>query len=558
MLTTLTIRDFVLIKNLTVSFVSGLGVLTGETGAGKSILLDALGLALGGRGEAGLVAQKASQTVISAEFAVESKHQTFSLAAGQGLSLDPDAGQIILRRTLGADGRSRAFVNDQPVTIGFLKILGDCLIEIHGQHDDRGLLNAKGHRALLDAFGCHEKLLAELAKKYAALSAARKTLAALEKDHRARRDEEEYDRHCLAELKAIHPKKGEEDALATARKLMVEGEKSGERVKEVLTLLEAGDGLDMTLRSALRRLEQLPEELKTLLGPAIEALARAAGDTEVGLTEIHRVSETLTFDQDKIDRTEERLFELRALARKHKCRPDDLPGVLAALEERISALEKGDGALKEAREQVAAAKTAFEAAAKKLTGARNEAAKKLDQGVAKELKPLKLDKAKFRTVLHPLPQDDWTAEGAEKVEFEVSTNPGAPFGPLIKIASGGELSRFILGLKVVLASAGSAPTLIFDEVDRGVGGAVADAVGERLARLSEDAQVLVVTHSPQVAARAGNHFLVGKTQTNGAAETTIRALDSKARHEEIARMLSGAKVTDKARAAAESLISGGA
>ena len=430
------------------------------------------------------------------------------------------------------------------------------MIEIHGQHDDRGLLNPKGHRALLDAFGGHEDFLSKLGGIFGHLTAAQKALEKLEGDQKARHVEEEYDRHCFAELEKLNPKAGEETRLANARKFMMEGEKSGEQVVEVLTLLQAGDGVEMTIRSALRRLERLPEELRNLMGPAIEALAQGANQAEEGLAQLHRVSETLVFDQDKLDETEERLFELRAQARKHKCQVDDLPNILEGLRSKLSALEKGDEALTAANEKVQNLQRKFQKAAENLTKARRKTADKLDLGVKKELNPLKLEKARFRTVSLSLPRENWNAEGAERVEFEVSTNPGAAFGALIKIASGGELSRFILALKVVLASAGSAPTLIFDEVDRGVGGAVADAVGERLLRLSDDVQVLVVTHSPQVAARAISHFVVGKKSANGVSETTIKVLDEQARKEEIARMLSGAKVTDKARAAAGSLISG--
>jgi len=556
MLTSLTIRDFVLIRNLTISFASGLGVLTGETGAGKSILLDALNLAIGARGEGSIILGEAKQSSISAEFTVRPDHKSFHLAEDQGLSLDPPEGQLILRRVITRDGRSRAFVNDQPVTVGFLKTLGDTLIEIHGQHDDRGLLNPKGHRALLDAFGGHETLLSKLAGIYEDLRAAQQALDKLEGDQKNRQDEEEYDRHCFSELAGLKPKVGEETSLANTRKLMMEGEKSGEQVAEVLNLLQAGDGVEMTIRSALRRLERLPEGLRNLMGPAIEALAQGANHTEEGLAQLHRVSETLVYDQAKLDETEERLFELRAQARKHKCQVDDLPEILEGLRAKLSALEKGDEALMVAQEKVQGLRKKFETAAEKLTKARDKAGDKLDLGVLSELHPLKLEKARFRTVSLSLPREKWNAEGAERVEFEVSTNPGAAFGGLIKIASGGELSRFILALKVVLASAGSAPTLIFDEVDRGVGGAVADAVGERLLRLSDDVQVLVVTHSPQVAARAMSHFVVGKKSAKGASETTIKVLDEPARKEEIARMLSGAKVTDKARAAAGSLISG--
>ncbi|MEE8295959.1 MAG: AAA family ATPase, partial [Sphingomonadales bacterium] len=331
MLTSLTIRDFVLIKNLTVSFASGLAIMTGETGGGKSILLDALNLALGGRGDSSIISNPAKQASISAEFSLSPNHKSFKLAAHQGLSLNPSQGQIILRRIITKEGRSRAFVNDEPVTVGFLKNLGDTLIEIHGQHDDRGLLNPKGHRGLLDAFGGHEGLLSEMAGVYGELSSAQKALEKLKIEQQARHVEEEYDRHCLAELNTLNPIKGEEETLSTRRKLMIEGEKSAEQVAKVLTLLQAGDGVEMTIRSALRRLERLPDELKTPLASAIEALARGANETEEGLAHLHRVSETLVYDQDKLDQTEERLFELRAQARKHKCQVNQLPEILADL-----------------------------------------------------------------------------------------------------------------------------------------------------------------------------------------------------------------------------------
>lgn len=558
MLRTLTIRDFVLIKNLTVPFTTGLCVLTGETGGGKSILLDALGLALGGRGDSSLVAPGASQATVSADFEIPKNHPALALAKEHGLGLEGGEDTLILRRILTSDGRGRAFVNDQPVTVGTLKALGDELIEIHGQHDDRGLLNPKGHRALLDAFGGYEKPLEAVGQNHQAFLARKKALEGLEEAHKQRQKEEEYDRHCFEELKLLDPKPGEEEDLATARKMMMEGEKSGATVNEILQSLDGEEGAEMTLRRALRRLERLPENLKALLEPSINPLAKAAAEAEAGIEGLRKASEALEFDPQKQEQTETRLFEIRAQARKHQCRPDDLPKVLAALQQKLAALEKGDEELAEAREEFEKARKAFEEAARNLTRVRKTAAQKLDRGVAGELKPLKLEKARFRTVIKPLDKENWGPEGAETIAFEVSTNPGAPFGPLIKIASGGELSRFILALKVVLASAGSAPTLIFDEVDRGVGGAVADAVGERLSRLSGDAQVLVVTHSPQVAARAGAHFLVGKRSVNGGAETTIEALDAKSRKEEIARMLSGSHVTEKARAAAESLISGGA
>jgi len=557
MLQALTIQNIVLIEGLSLSFGAGLGILTGETGGGKSILLDALSLTLGGRADAALVRHGAKQGSVTAEFLLEGGHPAFALTTEQGLNVDSTDG-LILRRTLGRDGRSRAFVNDQAVTVGFLKTLGETLVEVHGQHDDRGLLNPKGHRALLDAFGGLEDDGAALKGAYAAWLEAEDRVRLLKAELAKQQAEEDYHRHCFEELKSLAPRAGEEAELGEHRALMMQGEKASEQLAEILAMLEEGDGVDMHIRSALRRLERLPQVLAGHLKPVIEALSAAATGAEEGVAALRTVTGQLDYDQDRLEAVEERLFALRALARKHKCQVDNLPALQETLSEKLNTLERGGEALKELEDATAICRKKFEAAAKDLGGKRRKAARLLDQGVAAELPPLKLEKAKFRTAILPLDRRDWGPEGAERVEFEVATNPGAPFGGLLKIASGGELARFILALKVVLASRGSAPTLIFDEVDRGVGGAVADAVGDRLARLAGSAQVLVVTHSPQVAARAKSHWRVEKTETAGVTLTTVSALDDGQKQEEIARMLSGAKVTDKARAAAGSLIAGGA
>ncbi|MCH7806154.1 MAG: DNA repair protein RecN [Proteobacteria bacterium] len=558
MLQALTIRNIVLVETLSLSFERGLGILTGETGGGKSILLDALNLALGGRADAGLVRQAADQGGATAEFMLANGHPAFSLIRDQGLGIDPEQGRLILRRTLSSDGRSRAFVNDQAVTVGFLKTLGETLVEVHGQHDDRGLLNPRGHRMLLDAFGGLETRVKALANLYTAWRDAEGRVQALKAELEKKHAGEEYDRHCFEELDTLAPKASEEVELAEKRALMMQGEKATRQLIEILNLLEEGDGVESKIRSALRRLERLPSELAGYLEPALEALESAAGGAQEGVAALHRTARELDYDQNQLETVEERLFALRALSRKHRCPVDDLPSLRTALEKKLAGLDAGDEALKELTAEAAGRCKKFEGAALALSNERKKAAKALDQGVAGELAPLKLEKARFRTAFEDIQKEKWGPEGAERVEFEVSTNPGAPFGGLLKIASGGELARFILALKVVLASAGSAPTLIFDEVDRGVGGAVADAVGERLARLAATVQVLVVTHSPQVAARATTHWRVGKEDTGGKTLTVVTPLDQGAKREEIARMLSGAKVTDKARAAASSLIAGAA
>ena len=554
MLKSLSIRNIVLIDNLRLGFSPGLGILTGETGAGKSILLDALSLALGGRADAGLVRLGADQGAVTAEFELEPSHPAFTQGQGLGLAFAAGETQIILRRTLTKDGRSRAFINDEPVTVAALKALGASLIEIHGQHDDRGLLNPAGHRALLDAFGRLDDDIAALTEKYRDWNEALARLEVVKADLAVKQAEEDYDRHCYDELKAIAPKVDEEDQLAEARSLMMQGEKAQGQLADILALLEAGEGVEITIRKALRRLERLPVELVNHLKPALNALEAAANGTEEGLGALHKTHEALNFDADALDQTEERLFGLRALARKHKCQVNDLPALQENLKIKLAALEEGDQSLKALEEKVLGKRTRFEKAARLLSRARKKAAKALDAGVGGELGPLKLEKARFRSAIKPLAVENWGPEGAERVEFEISTNPGAPFAPLVKIASGGELARFVLALKVVLARAGSAPCLIFDEVDSSIGGAVADAVGDRLGRLAENTQVLVVTHSPQVAARASTHWRVDKEDREGGTVTTINILDDAARREEIARMLSGANITDKARAAAGSLI----
>lgn len=555
MLVGLTIRDIVLIDRLSLSLKAGLNVLTGETGAGKSILLDALGLALGTRADSALVRPTADQGVVIATFDVGDDHPAVALLHDHGL--EPDA-TLILRRVVSADGRSRAFANDQPVSVGLLRQLGETLVEIHGQHDDRGLLNAAAHRALLDAFGGHHALAARTRRSHAALAAARATLDQVEAAHGSAQADEAYLRHTLDELTALAPEPGEEARLADTRAAMMQGERAAGELDQVHRTLTADGGIDATLRGVLRRLERLEDEVRQRLAPAIEALDRAAIETAEGLAALEETRRAVEYDPARLERLEERLFALRALARKHGCGVDALAALKDEVAAKLGSIEDGGRDVTAARRAVDAAQATLADDVAALSQARRAAAERLAEAVAGELAPLKLDKARFQARLEPLDADAWTGEGGERVAFEVSTNPGAPFGPLVKIASGGELARFVLALKVVLARTGSAPTLIFDEVDRGIGGATAHAVGERLARLADAAQVLVVTHSPQVAARGATHWRIDKQErTNGGAPATVTdvaELDAAGRREEIARMLSGQAVTDQARAAADSLL----
>ncbi|MBB3474803.1 DNA repair protein RecN [Sphingomonas sp. BK345] len=551
MLTALSIRDVVLIEALELEFGAGLGVLTGETGAGKSILLDALGLALGRRGESGLVRSGATQAVVTASF--DAPPAAAALLADNGLELEPGE-PLIIRRIVKADGGSRAFVNDQPASAALLREVGALLVEIHGQHDDRGLLAAAGHRALLDAYARgNTRAVAEAHVAWRAaeraLDEARDGIAAAQRDR-------EWLEHSVAELVALAPEPGEEETLAERRRAMQRAEKVADDLGAVTDHLDGGDGALTHLRQAARVLERIAED-HPALGDALAAVDRALIEGGAAEERLREAAAALLYDPRQLEDDEARLFELRAMARKHRVQPDELAalaGDLAAQLERLNAGEEGLSGLERA---VAAARTRYESAAAELTATRTAAATRLDAAVADELAPLKLDAARFRTVVAPLAESDWSAAGRDRVEFEIATNPGAPFAALAKIASGGELSRFILALKVALAQEGGATTMIFDEIDRGVGGAVASAIGERLARLAQATQLLVVTHSPQVAARGATHWLIAKSSDGVVTRTGVRPLDAAERREEIARMLSGATVTDEARAQAERLLETG-
>ena len=547
MLRQLSIRDVVLIDRLELEFESGLGVLTGETGAGKSILLDSLGLALGVRADTGLVRQGEQQASVAVEFDLPSDHPAFALLAEQGIESEPGE-PLMVRRTLKADGGSRAFAGGSGVPASLLRDIANGLVEIHGQHDDRGLLNPRGHRTLLDSFGRIdagevEAAWGEVDRLERELAEAREAAAAAERDR-------EWLEHAAKEISALAPEPGEETSLAEQRAAMQAGARAGETLTGLDELLGGSEGALALLRNAARRIERGAAEHE-LLAEALASLDRALIEASEAEDKIARAAEAMAFDPARLETVEARLFDIRGLARKHRVEPDVLAALGEELVAKLALIEAGGERIATLEAKLAEARTEFDEKARELRERRTEAAVQLDTAVAGELPPLKLDAANFRTALT---EADPGPAGIDRVEFEVSTNPGAPFGPLTRIASGGELSRFILALKVALAEAGTAQTMIFDEIDRGVGGAVASAIGERLARLARKSQLLVVTHSPQVAARAAHHYRIEKAHEDGSTRTQVRKLTADERREEIARMLSGAAITDEARAQAARLL----
>lgn len=552
MLTALSIANIVLIERLDLDFEPGLGVLTGETGAGKSILLDALGLALGMRADSALVRQGSAQAQVTASFAPPAPGTPLAdLLAANEIALE--AGEpLLIRRTLKADGGSRAFLNDQPCSAALLREIGTCLVEIHGQHDDRGLLAPAGHRALLDSYARADT--SAVSGAHAAWRAAEARLAAAKAAVSEAERDREWLEHCVAELQALAPRPGEEGELAEARAAMQKGERIAGDLGAILEAFDGSAGGPALLRGAARRLDRLAGD-HALLAEALAGLDRAIIEADEAETKLHEAARAMEYDPERLEATETRLFELRAMARKHGCQPDDLAALASDLAARLDAIEGGSAGLAKLEAAVAETAAAYTHAATALSDQRTKAAARLDGAVAGELVPLKLDAARFRTLVERLPAERWGAEGIDRVEFLIATNPGAAFAPLAKIASGGELSRFILALKVALAEEGGADTIIFDEIDRGVGGAVASAIGERLARLAgAGKQLLAVTHSPQVAAKGAAHFMIAKSSEGTVTRTSVRALDDAGRREEIARMLSGAEVTDEARAQAERLL----
>jgi DNA repair protein RecN (Recombination protein N) len=556
MLARLSIRDVVLIDQLDLALEDGFSALTGETGAGKSILLDALGLALGGRGDARLVRAGAELAVVTAAFDVGSDHPVRALLRDRGLESD---GPIILRRALGTDGRSRAYVNDQPATVALLRALGDQLVELQGQAEQHGLAVPAAQRAALDSFG-------EIGDKLAAAGAAfrdwRRAIGELEALDTAAKQaagDEAYLRHALAEIEALDLKPGEDEALQTERQLLM----NRERLIETLNAAEAEIGgarpIEAALRTARRHLDRIAAKTGGRLDAAIAALEQASIAIAEAQRELGSLAAAVESDSNRLQVVDDRLFALRDLARKHRVEAAALPALRDSIAAKLAAIVDQGEAKARLEKRVAAARGDYARCAEALTAARRSAAAKLDKLIARELPPLKLEKARFATRIDPLPEAEWGESGADRIAFEVSTHPGAPLGPIGAIASGGELARFMLALKVVLARSGPVATLIFDEVDSGIGGAVAAAVGERLARLGRNVQVLAVTHSPQVAARADHHWRVEK-QMKSAGRTAARVsvLADAARREEIARMLAGVAITEEARRAADALIAGAA
>lgn len=552
MLLGLSIRDVVLIERLDLEFGPGLWVLTGETGAGKSILLDALSLATGARADRSLIRAGQAQASVTAEFEVSLDHQVWRIMSTNGLGEGPE---LILRRLVSADGRSRAFINDQPVSVATLQEIGELLLEVHGQHDDRVLLNPAVHREFLDSFGALEKTVAQVGVAYGLMTQSNDRLKAEREMTRNTDADALYLRHAIEELGNLSLQDNEEEALALERATLMNAEKISRDLAEARAALTDDRGLDSRLNGALKSLERASAKVPGVLDNIVAALDRALVETNEARVSIEAVINTLEFDDHKLEQAEERLFALRAAARKYNIDVNGLAAVRRDFEAQLSRLDNRRDHLAQLEKDAVRKHQAFLQAAKGLSAKRRKAAKKLDIAVAMELPPLKLEKAVFNVAVESVDSDKAGPYGIDRVRYLVSTNPGTPSGPLTQIASGGELARFVLALKVALARRGTTPTMIFDEVDRGVGGAVADAVGERLARLSHDAQVLMVTHSPQVAARAHHHLRVEKRTESNTAITDVHRLTHDQRIEEIARMLSAAQITDEARSAAVRLLS---
>jgi DNA repair protein RecN (Recombination protein N) len=554
MLSRLSIRDIVLIDRLDIDFGGGLAVLTGETGAGKSILLDAFALALGARGEAALVREGAEQGQVTAAFDVGRGHPARRLLAENDLVVEATAeDELIVRRVQFADGRTRAFVNDQPVSVQVLRALGAALVEIHGQHDDRAFVEPATHRALLDAFGGTEADAAEARRLWDERRAREAAVEAHRAEVERAQREAEYLRHAVDELGRLNPQAGEETSLAERRAAMIQAEKAAEDLRATLEAVSGSQSPVPPLATALRRLERRATQAPALVEPVVKAIDVALGALDDARMHLEHALRVAAHDPDELERIEERLFALRAAARKYNVPVDELLARARRYEADLALIDAGAERLatleKAAQETVARSRQVAAA----LSAARQRAAQKLDKAVNAELKPLKLERAQFSTHIESQGEGP---EGLDRIEFWVRTNPGTRPGPLMKVASGGELARFLLALKVVLADRGSAPTLIFDEIDTGVGGATADAIGARLAQLSRRVQVVAVTHAPQVAARADRHYLIAKDALAKGKRVATRVVELQAerRREEIARMLAGAEITAEARAAAERLI----
>ena len=555
MLAGLHIRDLVLIERLDLSFESGLNVLTGETGAGKSILLDALGLALGGRAGRNVLRPGAERASVTASFAIGPHHPARRVLAERGIDTEGD--EAVLRRVLSRTGATRAFVNDRPASVGFVREIGRLLVELQGQNDQRILAEPASHRGLLDGFIGHDEALAALAGAHASHREALHALEAFRESHRRALAERDYLRHVVDELAALAPTPGEEADLATRRALLLNGEKLAAALADASASLAGDNGAATALGAGQRALARIPEGLRSNFEAAFQALDRAAIETAEAAAEIDRHRAALQLDPAALAEVEDRLFELRDLARKHGVKVDELAALHERLAAKLADIERGEERARALENEVAESRAAYLAAARTVSRSRYAAAARFDRAVAAELAPLRLEKARFRTEVIELDEDRWSAAGIDHVALLVSTLPGAQPAPLARVASGGELSRLLLAIKVVLAGVDGPPTLVFDEVDRGLGGATADAVGARLASLAQRSQILVVTHSPQVAARAVHHCRVLKEsggRRSGAMTTRVERLDADQRREEVARMLAGAEVTNEARAAAASLL----
>lgn len=555
MLQGLSIRDVVLIDALDIEAQAGLCALTGETGAGKSIVLDALGLALGARADTGLIRSGAEQSVVSAQFQVLPAHPVCATLDAQGLQSD-EVGRIVLRRIVGRDGRSRAFINDQPVGVSLLRDVGAMLVDIHGQFETHGLMDAKTHRATLDTFAGLEAASRKVAEAYSTWRIADAALEDMKARIETARRDEAYLQDSLAELEKLNPQTDEETQLLERRQHLQATAHITQAFTEARDWLEGADGALHALNRAYRVLERVQNKAGDKLNPALEAIDRAIGD-------VRSVADICDgwFDHDMggpdtLEALDDRLHALRAAARKHQVTCTELPGLRVTIAEKLGHLRDDDTQLAALSAQAVQARADYAHHAEALSAARQKAAKKLDRAIMAELPPLKLEKARFETQITRLPDTQWGAAGLDQVQFVVATNHGTEAGPMDKIASGGELSRFMLAIKLVLATAQPATVMVFDEVDSGLGGATADAVGERLALLAQAGkQVFVVTHAPQVAARAAHHWIIAKSTQAGKTRTTLTPLEgAAARKTEIARMLAGATVTDEALAAAGKLL----
>ena len=553
MLVNLSIRNIVLIEKLDLTWRAGLCTLTGETGAGKSILLDALALATGARGDAGLVRSGAEQGTVTAAFDIPEDKLVSRIMEEHDL---PCEGQIILRRVQSKDGRSRAFVNDAPVSVHLLKTIGSALVEIHGQNESQSLTDGPVQLSLLDSYAGHGDKVDALKQKYNHLKECEEQLELYKNASERAVAEEDFLRHALEELEKIDPKEGEEDSLSEERTLLMNSEKIAGYIAEALVLMEGDKALQSALNGALRQLEKVSDQAAGRLDTTITALERAVIEADEAQTQLLEASRDLVYDPQRLEQVEERLFGLKALARKHAVQVDQLPATKTMLQQQLDDIESGADRLNELQQNVEKAFKDYEVLALSISKTRQQAALKLDKTVMRELEPLKLNGGGFQTMLSHVTPSMGTATGIDSVQFMASTNPGMPAGPISKIASGGELARFMLALKVALAEASEPLTMIFDEVDAGVGGAVAEAVGSRLKLLAENGQVLVVTHSPQVAACGNHHWLISKSVDDDSTMTRVEELSTQNREEEIARMLAGASVTEEARAAAVRLLGG--